>query len=53
MIGLVYHHGHDRVVWNVLNVTHEEGAAGFSGGGLVLDATDGIVLDRLGYAAIP
>ena len=30
-------------------LTHDAGAGGFSGGGLVLDATDGVVLDRLGY----
>jgi len=52
-IALVYHHRQDRVVWNVRNVTSDRGAAGSSGGALTIDATDGLILERLGWAVIP
>lgn len=52
-VALVYHHGHDRVVWNVVNVTNDESAEGYSGGSLTLDATDGAVLGRSTYTATP
>lgn len=52
-VALVYHHGHNRVVWNVMNVTNDEGAEGYSGGSLTLDATDGAVLGRGAYTATP
>jgi hypothetical protein len=52
-VALVYHHGHERVVWNVMNVTNDDGAAGYSGGNLTLDATDGAVLGRSAYTVTP
>ena len=52
-IALVYHHRQDRVVWNVRNVTSDRGAAGSSGGALTIDATEGLILERLGWAVIP
>jgi hypothetical protein len=52
-IALVYHHRHDRVVWNVTNVVDDGGAEGYAGGLLTLDATDGAVLAGSGYTATP
>lgn len=52
-IALVYHHGHQRVVWNVTNVVNDGGREGYSGGVLTLDATDGGVLARSAYSATP
>lgn len=52
-VALVYHHSHDRVVWNVTNVTNDDGAEGYSGGVLTLDATDGAVLGRSAYTVTP
>lgn len=52
-VALVYHHGHERVVWNVMNVTNDAGAEGFSGAALALDATDGVVLRRSAYDVTP
>lgn len=52
-IALLYHQGHDRVVWNVMNVVTNGGAEGYSGGVLVLDATDGAVLARNAYTVTP
>lgn len=48
-VALVYHHGHDRVVWNVMNRLNDRGAEGYSGGALTLDATDGHVLGHTAY----
>jgi hypothetical protein len=52
-LALVYHHGHDRVVWNVMSVVNDGGREGYSGGVLTLDATDGDVLGRNAYTATP
>jgi hypothetical protein len=52
-IALVYHHSHGRVVWNVMNVVNDDGAEGYSGGTLTLDAMDGRILSRSGYTATP
>jgi hypothetical protein len=52
-VALVYHHRHNRVVWNVRNVTDERGAEGHSGGVLTLDATNGAVLERSAYVLLP
>jgi hypothetical protein len=52
-VALVYHHGHDRVVWNVMNRLNDRGREGYSGGVLTLDATDGHMIARSAYNVTP
>lgn len=52
-VALLYHPGHERVVWNVMNRLNDRGAEGYSGRSLTLDATDGHLLGRSGYSATP
>jgi hypothetical protein len=52
-VALVYHHGYEQVVWNVMSKLQDRGSEGYSGGILTLGATDGVVLNRGGYEATP
>jgi hypothetical protein len=49
----VYHHGHERVVWNVTNTLSDRGAEGYGGETMTIDATEGRVLGTTAYAATP
>ncbi len=50
---LVYHYGHERVVWNVTNLVRDDGPNGYWGNIMTFDATDGSFIELLGYGAIP
>lgn len=52
-LALVYHHRFSRVVWNVTSTLRDNGADGYSGAVLTLDATDGAVLGQSSYSATP
>ncbi|HEU4580263.1 MAG TPA: hypothetical protein VFS67_18535 [Polyangiaceae bacterium] len=52
-IALTYHHGHERVVWNVMNQTAADGSDGYGGEVLTIDATEGEVLETSAYRAVP
>jgi hypothetical protein len=52
-VALVYHHGLDTVVWNVMNELQDNGAEGYSGATLTLSATDGNVLKQSAYDVTP
>lgn len=49
--GLVYHHTHKTVTWNVSNLEHEE-TDGAGGSVIILSATTGEVLDELDWEAM-
>ena len=52
-IALAYGHGQERVVWNVMNKTADDGVNGYVGQVLAIDATDGGLYDLIPYRATP
>ena len=52
-VSLHYHDGHDRVVRGVTSTLYGPDDNGAGGRSLTLDATTGVVLDDLGWVAIP
>jgi len=52
-VGSVYNYGYKRVVWGVQNTLRDDGVDGQSGASMAIDATTGILIEQLGWSAIP